>query len=477
MKSLCYASLTEIARKIRAKELSALELVEAHLARISVLQPTLNAFVYVDAEEALRRARDADAAVLHGEQIGPLHGVPFSVKSCIDVAGWPCPAGSLLRRDEVPASTAPLVQRLLTAGGIPLGNTNTPEFLMAYETNNRLYGKTCNPWDLEYSAGGSSGGEAAAIAAGLSAGGIGSDGGGSIRVPAHFCGICGLKPTSGRIPGTGHFPPGNSSFGWLGVCGPMARTVGDLRILFEAMVGPDSFDALTAPVPFWQTPANSNGGIRIGIIESDEFTKVSPQTNLAVGKAAQLLSDKGFVLEPFRLANISRMLELWWFFFGSVIGEIILAQVAGKEGQLSPILLEYLEISRRDSPISMQEFVGNCAARDLERGRVLKAMADVPVLLSPVSTRPAFRHGEGHWRPDDGYREMMQQSQWLNLTGMPGVSLPICNSDEGLPIGVQLIGRPFEEELLLAVAERLEEARGPWKAPSLSQGNTDLQGC
>src|SRR5205814_6771877 len=156
-----------------------------------------------------------------GDALGPLHGVPLSVKSCIDVAGWLCPAGSLLRKENRPCGDAILVQRLHNAGAVLLGNTNTPEFLMAYESDNRVSGKTSNPWNTEYSAGGSSGGEAAAISAGCSAGGIGSDGGGSIRVPAHFCGICGLKPTPGRIPSDGHYPPGNSAFGWLGVVGPM----------------------------------------------------------------------------------------------------------------------------------------------------------------------------------------------------------------------------------------------------------------
>jgi len=468
MEALHYAPISEIARKIRAKEASVSEVIEAHLARISELQPKLNAFVHVGSEEALQRARDAESAIARGAQSGPLYGVPISAKSCIDVEGWPCGAGSLLRYNERPGRTAPMVQRLLDAGAILLGNTNTPEFLMAYETDNRVSGKTSNPWNPEYSAGGSSGGEAAAIAAGLSAGGIGSDGGGSIRVPAHFCGICGLKPTPGRIPGTGHFPPGNSSFGWLGVCGPMARRVSDLRILFEVMTVQDAFDALSIPAAPRRVPADSGHGLRIGIVESDAFSRVDPETETAVQKAARLLSATGFVLEPFRLENANRLLELWWFFFGNVIGELFRTQVSGKESLLSPMFLEYLEISRWERPITMEEFVNNCGVRDRERGVVLRGMEEVPLLLSPVSVGPAFRHGEGHWRPGTGYRETMQHSQWLNLTGMPGVSVPIGRTVEGLPLGVQLIGRPFEEELLFDVAERLEEARGPWEAPPLA---------
>src|SRR5882672_5670211 len=222
-----YGALTEIAQEIRSKNVSPVEIVEFHLKRIETLQPKLNAFVHLDSEGACQQAHTAERSVLRGAQLGPLHGVPLTIKSCIDVAGWPCPAGSLLRKDYVPKQDAPLVSRLKAAGAILLGNTNTPEFLMAYETNNLTHGKTSNPWSLAYSAGGSSGGEAAAIASGCSVGGVGSDGGGSIRVPAHCCGICGLKPTPGRIPATGHFPPGAGAFSWIGVVGPMARTIAD----------------------------------------------------------------------------------------------------------------------------------------------------------------------------------------------------------------------------------------------------------
>jgi Asp-tRNA(Asn)/Glu-tRNA(Gln) amidotransferase A subunit family amidase len=466
MDNLHCAAISELAGEIRTKEVSPVEVIDAHLARIAAMQPKWNAFVHVDAEGARRRAREAEMAVLQGKPLGPLHGIPVSVKSCIDVAGWPCAAGSLLRQNEVPGNTAPMVQRLRDAGAILLGNTNTPEFLMAYETDNRLSGKTSNPWNSAFSAGGSSGGEAAAIAGGLSAGGIGSDGGGSIRVPAHFCGICGLKPTPGRIPGSGHFPPGTSAFGWIGVCGPMARRVADLRILLEVMSGPDAFDALTAPIHARPMAKEAVRGMRIGMLESEAFPRATQETETVVQKAARLLTEQGFVVEEFRLENMERMLELWWFFFGTVIGELFRTVVAGKEQLLSPMFREYLEVSRGDSSMKMEEFVTKCAARDHERGRVLQAMESVPVLLSPVCAGPAFRHGEGNWRHGTGYRDTMRHAQWLNLTGLPGVSVPMGKSEEGLPIGVQLIGRPYEEELLLAVAEGLEETRGPWQAPA-----------
>lgn len=471
MNAVHYATISEITRQIRQKQISPVELVESQLARIASLQPKLNAFVHVDGEDAKRGAQMAESAIARGETLGRLHGVPVSIKSCIDVAGWPNPAGSLLRANEIASRNAPMVQRLLDAGAIPLGNTNTPEFLMAYETDNRVSGKTSNPWNLAHSSGGSSGGEAAAIAAGLSGGGIGSDGGGSIRVPAHFCGICGLKPTPGRIAATGHFPPGTSAFGWLGVVGPMARTVADLRVLFEVIAGPDSGDALSVPLntePKENVPLR---GMRVGLVESPALQGSTPETRAAVERAAKLLESRGFVVEPFRLENMPRMLELWWFFFGTVIGELLRTQVRGKENWLSPQLREYLDVSGIDSPRGVEEFVARSAARDQERAQALRAMENVPVLLSPVCREPAFRHGGGNWQPETGYRDTMRHAQWLNLTGMPGLSLPIGKSASGLPIGVQLAGRPFEEELLLSVAEQLEEARGPWQPPPLDQGS------
>ena len=232
----------EIASQIRARSISPVEVARIHLERIERLNPSLNAFVDSQPKLVLAQARAAETAVVKGEKLGPLHGVPLSIKSSIDVAGHRCEAGTRLRAGYVAAEDAPLVARLRAAGAIILGVTNAPELLMAWETDNLLYGRTNNPWDLSRTAGGSSGGESAAIAAGLSAGGVGSDGGGSIREPAHFCGICGLKPTPGRIPSTGHYPKSGGPFALLGVVGPMARTIDDLRMMFEAIAGPDDGD-------------------------------------------------------------------------------------------------------------------------------------------------------------------------------------------------------------------------------------------
>ncbi len=469
MTSPRYDSIAQTLSNYSKKRISPVELITAHLERIYQLQPKLNAFVHLDGESALARARNAESSLSRNEPLKPLTGIPLTVKSCIDVAGWACPAGSLLRKDYIPIVDAPLVARLESAGAILLGNTNTPEYLMAYETDNLLSGKTSNPWNLAYSAGGSSGGEAAAIASGCSMGGVGSDGGGSIRTPAHFSGICGLKPTPGRVPASGHFPPGAGAFGWIGVVGPMARTVADLRALFAVMAGPDPGDALSAPVPIRQISSHELRGLRIGILENPELGRATPETLSTIRRAAQHLCDLEYRVEPMALKQLDRALELWWFFFGPVIADLIRNSAQGQESSLSPMLKDYLSIAATEPRITLKSFMHACAERDNLRGDLLRQLRDVPILLSPVSTAPAFPHGAGNYRPGDphNYRDTMRFCQWLNLAGFPGLSLPFGCSPEGLPINVQLIGRPHEEELLLAVAESLEEARGPRRHPDL----------
>lgn len=465
-----YSRIAEITASIRSRRISATEVVASALGRIAKCEPQLHCFAHLDAEGARTQARAADIAVTRGDKLGPLHGVPLTIKSNIDVAGWPCTAGSLLRSEYVPQRDAPLVARLRGAGAILLGNTNTPELLMAYESNNLLTGRTSNPWDTRRTAGGSSGGEAAASASGCSFGGVGSDGGGSIRVPAHFSGICGLKPTPGRVPSTGHYPPGAGVLSWLGVVGPMARTIADVRALFEVVAGPDPGDALSAPVPLINVENNAQWkSLRIGLLDSDALGKVSPDIKSAVEKAATLLGAQGFSLEPLQLTGLDRALDLWWFFFGPVVGHLLSSVVKGREDQLSPILREYISYAAPESPVTLDGLLSACTQRDNVRAEILAQMRDVPILLSPVSSAPAFPHDQGTYRPgaEHCYRDTMRYSQWLNLTGFPGASVPMGLSSEGLPVGVQVIGRPHEEELVLAIAERIEQARGPWQPPPL----------
>src|SRR5580658_2334895 len=333
-----YSTIAEVTAAVKARKVSPVELVDATLARIEKLEPKLTAFMNLDAAGARKQARAAEDAVARGAELGPLHGVPMTIKCNIDVAGLACPAGSPLRADYVPTEDAPLAARLRAAGAILLGNTNTPEFLMAWESDNPIRGGTSNPWNLAYSAGGSSGGEGAAISSGCSFGGVGSDGGGSIRVPAHFCGICGLKPTPGRVPSTVHYPPGAGALSWLGVVGPMARTVADLRMLFEVMAGPDPGDALSAPVPVRQFSAEELRRLRIGILENPGLGRATPETLSTIRRGAQHLCDLGYRVEPLILRQLDRALELWWFFFGPVVADLIRRATHGKQNSLSPIL-------------------------------------------------------------------------------------------------------------------------------------------
>jgi len=472
MNDLTFLPAVQMAEQIRHRKISPVELVEAHLRKIKKLNPVLNAFVQVDAEGAFRQAREAEVAVRRGAKLGALHGVPVSIKSSIEVAGFRCEAGTKLRQGTVASQDAPLVSRLRDAGAIILGTTNTPELLMAWETDNLLYGRTNNPWDLTRTPGGSSGGEAAAIASGMSAAGVGSDGGGSIRVPAHFSGICGLKPTPGRIPATGHFPNSVGPFALIGVVGPMARTVADLKVLFEVMQGPDIGDPSAAPVPVrWPSHAELKG-IRIGYFEDDGRTPVTADTRAAVRTAAEALTRAGFQVEPFRPDGLELARQLWWKFFGIAGGMLLGPMTRGHEAELSPILKEFSSWVEAEPSHTGESLLDAWIQRDAIRMQVFAQMRDYPVLLCPVAAIPAFKHGERRWQIDGKtveYLDAWSYTEWFNLLGTPAAVVPVGHSPEGLPIGVQISARPWEEELVLSVAAELETQCGVWRAPVLEQ--------
>jgi Asp-tRNA(Asn)/Glu-tRNA(Gln) amidotransferase A subunit family amidase len=465
---LTFLSAASMREQIRQKKLSPVELMDAHLEQIERLNPQLNAFVHVNAERARRGARDAEEKIMRGEPCGSLHGIPVSIKSSIAVAGMPFEAGTRLRTGCVAEHDAVLVQRLRAAGAIILGVTNTPELLMAWETDNRLYGRTNNPWDLSRTAGGSSGGEAAAIASGCSAGGVGSDGGGSIRVPAHFSGICGLKPTPGRIPSSGHFPASAGPFAMIGVVGPMARTVADLKLLFEAMQGAHWDDTCAAPVsPRWPVNEELNK-IHIGYFEDDGRTPVTAETRSAVRKASRFLQQAGFRVQPFRPEGLEEVRKVWWQFFGIAGGMLLRPMVVGREADISPLLREFLDWVAAEPVHTGDSLLEAWVQRDLRRARLFAQMRDFPVLLCPVAAIPAFRHGERTWRVEGqtvSYLDAWSYTEWFNLLGTPAVSVPVGESSDGLPIGIQLIARPWQEEVLLSIAEALDEKRGAWRRP------------
>ncbi len=470
MPELTFLSAVFMAEQIRRKQLSPVELVEAHLARIEELNPRLNAFVQVDVEGARRQARVAEAAVRDGQELAVLHGVPLSIKSSMEVAGLRWEAGTKLRAGIVAERDAPLVARLRQAGAIILGITNAPELLMAWETDNLLYGRTNNPWDLARTPGGSSGGEAAAIAAGMSAGGVGSDGGGSIREPAHFTGICGLKPTPGRIPATGHFPESLGPFALLGVVGPMARNMEDLKVLFEVMQGPDDGDPSAAPVPLRWPDQDELKRVRVGYFEDDGRTPVTPETRAAVRTAAAALRHAGFQVEPFRPQGLEQARKLWWQLFGIAGGMMLGPMIQGREAELSPMLTEFSAGVAARPAHTGQSLLDTWIQRDLARMQVLAQMQEHPVLLCPVASIPAFRHGERSWQVEGKtvkYLDAWSYTEWFNLLGTPALSVPVGKSAEGLPIGVQIVARPWQEELVISVAAALEKQVSCYGHPNI----------
>ena len=471
MPDLTFLPAVMMAQRIREKRVSPVELADAHLAKIETLNAKLTAFVHLDADRVRREARASENAVTKGRELGPLHGVPISIKGSLEVAGYPCEAGTRLRAGFVASEDAPLVARLGRAGAIVLGVTNTPESLMGWETDNLLYGRTNSPWDLERTPGGSSGGEAAAIAAGMSAGGVGSDGGGSIRVPAHFSGICGLKPTPGRIPSTGHFPPSGGPFALIGVVGPMARTVADLKILFQVMQGPDDGDSCAAPVPLRWPGHKEVKALRIGYFEDDGRTPVTPETRAAVRLAAEALRRAGFQVEPFRPQGLEDARQLWKKFFVKAAGMLIDPMFLGREQDQSPILRQFLGWSRNQAELTGESLLEAWIGRDMARARFLEQMRKYPILLCPAAAIPAFRHGERSWQVEGEtvpYLDAWSYTEWFNLLGNPAAVVPVSHSAEGLPIGVQIVGRPWEEEQVLSVAAALEKECTAWKMPPIA---------
>ena len=459
-----------MAEQIQQKKLSPVDLIEAHLTRIQELNPKLNAFVQIDVEGARRQALLAEEAMRDGRELGVLHGVPLSIKSSIEVAGLRWEAGTKLRAGIRGVRDAPLVARLRQAGAIILGVTNAPELLMAWETDNLLYGRTNNPWDLARTPGGSSGGEAAAIAAGMSAGGVGSDGGGSIREPAHFSGICGLKPTPGRIPATGHFPASVGPFALLGVVGPLARNMDDLKILFEVMQGPDDGDPSGAPVPLRWPAADDLKRIRVGYFEDDGRTPVTAETRAAVRTAAEALRRAGFQVEPFRPEGLELARQLWWKLFGTAGGMMLGPMTKGREADLSPMLKEYCRGLAAQPSHTGQSLLDTWIQRDEVSMQVFAQMRDYPVLLCPVASIPAFRHGERSWQVEGKtvqYLDAWSYTEWFNLLGAPAVAVPVGKSPEGLPIGVQIVARPWQEELVISIAAALEGQCGRYTHPNI----------
>jgi Asp-tRNA(Asn)/Glu-tRNA(Gln) amidotransferase A subunit family amidase len=456
MSDLLTQPATYLLKLLQTMQISALELADLHIERILKLNPLLAAISDFHPEWIRAEAIASDRAASRGA----LHGLPLTIKSSISVAGYLCETGSLANRGLRPSEDAEAVKRLRSAGAIILGTTNCPEYLMAYETDNLVFGRTNNPWNLEYSAGGSSGGESAAIAAGLSAGGLGSDGGGSVRTPAHATGICALKPTPGRLPAAGHLPPCAGPFSLLGAVGPMARTIADVEMFFRVASGFMEGDPIGAPVPYDEVGPDEARKLTIGYFEDDGIIPVTAETRAAVALAAEALRAQGFVVKPFRPNALEAARQLWFTLFVRC-GAMLLKPAHG--AVISPVFADFLEIASKAGEMTTLELLSAWAEIDRVRAELLSAMREYPILLCPACAIPAFRHAERSWEIDGqdvAYLDAMRYTQWFNLLGAPAAVVPVSRSADGLPLGVQIAGRPWRDEEVLAVAGALDRSFG-----------------
>ena len=452
----------ELVRRIRAKEVSPVEVVRALRERMDAVGPDVNALVtpFPDVDE---RAREAERAVARGDALGPLHGVPCTFKDCFDTAGVRTTRGSALFADRVPETDATVVSRLRAAGAIPLAKSNTPEFALWWETDNLVFGRTVNPWDVERTAGGSSGGEAAAVAAGLSPLGVGSDLGGSIRMPAHYCGVVGLKPTHGRVPLTGHWP--QVLLGFMHA-GPLARSVEDAWLALSVLEGPDGRDWLAAPAsPLGELAARPRP-VTVGVLDERAFGPADPEVLAWVRAAADALRDGGHTVVDASIPGLERhdWNPLTMTLYGAGGRRYFQAVIGDRWDELHPRLRD-----RLSAPLaSLDDYLAAEAAVQELRRDVARFFEAHELLLCPTSLVPA--HGYDADELTIGGvvcapRTTMRATIPFDLTGSPALTVPFGRSADGLPIGVQLVGRRFDDATVLEAGLALERARGPLPLP------------
>jgi len=452
--NIVFSSTTQLANAIRAGHVSATEVLEAHLTQVDTHNPALNAVIIMDAEHAYERAREADAALARGEVWGPLHGVPFTLKDAHATVGMRTTTGFPPLADYVPMVDSTVTARLKTAGGILFGKTNVAMMLADYQSNNPIFGRTNNPWNIERTPGGSSGGATAALAAGMTPFEIGTDLSGSIRIPAHFCGVFGLKPTEQRVPLTGLIPglPGPKPVRIMSCIGPMARTVEDLALLYSIIAGPDGRDTDVQPVPVDEVPNLELKKLRIAFAPTFPGFPVAAEIRAAVEELAKRLSPLCEVVEEVALPQLDFNQE--GASAGALIG-MMTGAFQPEEQERPTTLAHYLEaLDRRDqSMLAWEQFFNQWDA-----------------LLCPPSMVTAFPHCEpGAPLLVDG----KQVSYWLvsahstvfNYTGHPAIVLPYKLDRDGVPIGIQMIGKRWQEARLLAMAKALSEVTGAFQRP------------
>lgn len=431
-------SVVETARRIARRDLSSRAVVAGCLARIADVNPRLNAVVALRADAALAEADEADRQVARGEPRGPMHGVPFTVKDWIDAADLPCVGGRLAHRSRMPARDAVVVARLRAAGGILLGKTSVGP-------DNEMYGRTNNPYDPLFSPAGSSSGEAAIIAAGGSPLGLGSDSGGSIRQPAHCCGVAGLKPTTGRTPLTGHFPFICAATDPRTVIGPLARHVEDLAFALALIAGPDGQDPSVVPVPLADPLETNVTGTRVAVYVDHPDTVTDPAVVTATWAAAQTLDEAGLVVEPAAPPGLDEVYPLTLDYWRRPESDSADEWVNG--GGFDPAGL---------GPMNAEDVQRSLFEWDRFRRRLLPFLHTYPLVVSPAAAKPAVRHGQ-----DPGG---IPYTLIWSLLGNPAVVVRAGTTPQGLPVGVQIAAAPWREDLALAAASIVEQALGGWRS-------------
>lgn len=460
MNDAIYWSASALARALRARELSAREIVDACLARIDVVNPSINAVVQLIPERARSEADALDKLADSGHFKGPLHGVPITLKDSLDTAGIVSTGGTLGRRDFVPQQDAPVVARLRAGGAVLLGKTNTPELTLSGETNNLIYGRSNNPYDLTRSPGGSSGGSAAIIACGGSALELGSDTGGSIREPAHLCGITGIKPTSGRTPRSGHIVPYGGVLDSLTQIGPMARYVEDLVLALPIICGPDGRDPNVVPVALGDPAAIDVSRLRVAWYADNGIVAPDDEIQRVVGATAQALRAEVDVLDNRLLPGMRELVSLATDLRESANAGVI-QRLLKRYGTTQPgpdlegyLTEKSLAASDRVDPALLE-------AIDEARSQALGFFADYDAIVCPPSHALARPHGASHRDSFDDWSYMTIH----NLLGWPGVSVRAGSSSSGLPVGVQIVAAPWREDIALALAHRIEALLGGYQRP------------
>jgi amidase len=446
-----------MARLIREREISSRELIGAHIDHIRSMNPAINAVVDLLADSALHEAAAADEQLARGEPRGPLHGVPISIKDSIDVRGTRCTAGTLGRKNAAPAQRdATLVGRLRAAGAIPIAKTNLPDLLFAFESDNFIYGRTNNPYDPARTSGGSSGGESALIAACGSPLGLGSDAAGSVRLPAAFCGIASIKPTSGRLPRTGHVPPAGGWIEALWQIGPMARHIEDLELAIRLLAGEDGEDFTSPPIPLIEPRRD----LRIAFFTDNGFAPCAEPVRDTVTRCADFLARSGLQIEERRPPGIAQAFDLEMRLLGADGGDGIDDYLRGAGStEFHPLLTAWLD-RLRPLRASSSELGSLWAQWDNYRAELARFFNQYDGVLSPVYTQPALPHGDS---VKPGNFEGFSYTMAWNVGGAPAATVR-CSESDGLPINVQVVAKPWRDLTALAVCRMIEAEFGGWRA-------------